>query len=262
VNTFEGKTAMVTGAASGIGRASAASFARLGANVLVCDIDQAGGEETVALIRGHGGSAAFQSLDVRREEDVKRAVTRAVDHFGGLHMAHNNAGIAVEPAHVNETSSETWRRVIDINLTGVFLCMKYQIDHMLTDGGGAIVNTSSLSGLGGSPLSAAYTASKHGVVGLTKTAGFDLASRGIRVNAVCPGATLTPMMDKWIGGDPDKQAAMDRLQPMRRMASPQEVAEVVTWLCSDSASYVTGVALPVDGGLAALAGGGNGADES
>lgn len=253
---FQERVAIVTGAASGIGRASAQAFAKYGASVLVCDIDKDGGEETVDSITDAGGRAAFQHLDIVDEMQVQEAVRRAVEEFGRLDYAHNNAGVVGPALRIADAPLDSFRQVIDVNLIGTFLCMKYEILQMQQNGGGAIVNTSSISGLGASPLMAAYTASKHGVTGLTRVAGYDYAKRGIRVNALCPGVTRTPMMEGWIGGDPRIEAVMDASVPIGRMASPQEMAEAATWLCSDEASFVTGVALPVDGGLTALAGGG------
>ena len=253
---FAGKTALVTGAGSGIGQASALAFAARGASVLVCDIDETGGATTVAQIVENGGRAAFQDVDVSDEAQVRDTVQRAVTEFGGLNFAHNNAGITGLPLRAGDTTLESWNQVMAVNLTGVFLCMKYEILHMEANGGGAIVNTSSIAGLGASPLTTAYTASKHGVVGLTKVAGYDYAGRGIRVNAICPGVTRTPMLEGWINGDPRIEAVMDASVPIGRMATAQEMAAATVWLCSDAASFVTGVALPVDGGQVALAGGG------
>jgi NAD(P)-dependent dehydrogenase (short-subunit alcohol dehydrogenase family) len=263
MSRFGGKTGIVTGAASGIGRASAQALAREGAWVLVCDIDAEGGAETVRLIEQEGGGARFRRLDVADETEVHGAIGEIVDEHGHLDLAHNNAGVVGPAKRVADTSREEWEQVMAVNLTGVFLCMKYEIAQMEAQGtGGAIVNTSSISGLGASPLMAAYTASKHGVTGLTRVAGYDYAKRGIRVNALCPGVTHTPMIDQWIDGDPVVQAVMDASVPIGRMATPEEMAEAVVWLCSDSASFVTGVALPVDGGLTSLAGGGASDEEA
>lgn len=253
---FAGKVALVTGAASGIGRASALAFARAGASGLVCDVNESGGAESVALIEAEGGEAAFARVDVSREDDVQRMVATAVERFGQLDFAHNNAGVVGLQSRIEGTSLEAWQQVIDVNLTGVFLCLKHEIEHMAPRGSGAIVNTASISGLGASPMMVAYTASKHGVVGLTRVVAYDYAARGIRVNAVCPGVTRTPMMEDWIGGDPVIQGVMDRSQPIGRMAAPSEMGDAVVWLCSERASFVTGIALPVDGGITALAGGG------
>jgi NAD(P)-dependent dehydrogenase (short-subunit alcohol dehydrogenase family) len=253
---FEGKVALVTGAASGIGRASARAFARHGAAVLVCDVDEAGGHETVELISAAGGTGAFQLVDVSREADVIGAVDAAVQRYGQLDFAHNNAGVVGLQARIEETSLASWESVMDVNLTGVFLCLKYEIAHMASRGSGAIVNTASISGLGASPMMVAYTASKHGVVGLTRVVAYDYAARGIRINAICPGVTRTPMMEAWIGGDPAIEALMDASEPIGRMATADEMADATIWLCSERSSFVTGIALPVDGGLTALAGGG------
>jgi NAD(P)-dependent dehydrogenase (short-subunit alcohol dehydrogenase family) len=257
MSQFDGKAAMVTGAASGIGRASALALAREGAWVLVCDVNADGGAETVRLIEEAGGEAMFRTVDVSQAAHVEQAVAEVVRTFGHLDLAHNNAGVVGLAKRVADTPLESWEEVVAVNLTGVFLCLKYEIAQMEAQGtGGAIVNTSSISGLGASPLMSAYTASKHGVTGLTRVAGYDYAKRGIRINAICPGVTHTPMMEQWIGGDPAIQAVMDASVPIGRMATPEEMAEAVVWLCSDKASFVTGLAMPVDGGLTALAGGG------
>lgn len=253
---FEGKVALVTGAASGIGRSSAEIFARRGAAVLVCDVNDEGGEETVSLIKDAGGEAAYRHLDVSDAGQVEAAVKAAVDTFGGLHCAHNNAGVVGLPLRIDRYPLESWDQVIAVNLSGVFYCMKYELAHMVANGGGAICNTSSISGLGASPLMSAYVASKHGVTGLTRMGGFDYAKKGVRVNAICPGVTATPMITEWINDDPLIQKVMDESNPIGRMATPEEQAEAAVWLCSDSASFVTGVALPVDGALTAHAGGG------
>ena len=253
---FAGKAALVTGAASGIGRASAQAFAREGAAVLVCDVDEQGGRETVELIVAAGGTAAFERVDVSKEADVERMVGTAVDLFGQLDFAHNNAGVVGLQSRIEGTPLDAWQNVIDVNLTGVFLCLKHELEHMAARGSGAIVNTASISGLGASPMMVAYTASKHGVVGLTRVVAYDYAKRGIRVNAICPGVTRTPMMMNWIDGNSVVEAVMDASSPLGRMATPEEMAEATVWLCSERASYVNGVMLPVDGGLTALAGGG------
>ena len=253
---FAGKVALVTGAGSGIGRASARAFARAGAAVVVADVDEAGGRETVVLIQQAGGQARFERADVSREEDVLRAVAAAVEGYGRLDFAHNNAGVVGEQARIEGSSLEGWQRVMDVNLTGVFLCLKHEVAHMAARGSGAIVNTASISGMGASPMMVAYSASKHGVIGLTRVVAYDYAKRGIRVNALCPGVTRTPMMEDWIGGSAAIEAVMDASSPIGRMATPEEMADAAVWLCSDRASYVTGIVLPVDGGITALAGGG------
>ena len=250
--SFDGKVALVTGAGSGIGRASALAFTREGTKVVVSDIDPDGGEETAVKIREAGGEAAFVEADVSKADQVEDLVNRVVETFGGLDFAHNNAGIeGTMGAPTADQTENDWDRVISINLKGVWLCMKYEIPKMLDSGGGAIVNTASVAGLVGFEGICHYTASKHGVVGLTKTAALEYAKQGIRVNAVCPGVIHTPMIERATGGDAEAQAQFSSIEPVGRMGTPEEVAETVVWLCSDAASFVTGVPMPVDGGLVA-----------
>lgn len=248
---FEGKVALVTGASSGIGRASALAFARDGAKVVVADVAVEGGEETVRLIEAEGGEAVFVTTDVSNEEDVKALINTAVETFGRLDYAHNNAGIEGEQAPTAESTKDNWDRVIAINLTGVYLCMKYEIPRMLEAGGGAIVNTSSAAGLVGSQGIPAYVASKHGVIGITKVAALEYSQQGIRVNAVCPGVIETPMIARFLGDNEEVREQMLAIEPIGRFGTPEEVAEVVVWLCSDESSYVTGVPMPVDGAMVA-----------
>lgn len=253
VGTFKGKVALVTGASSGIGRASAVAFARNRAKVVVADIDAGGGQQTVQIIKKAGGDALFIRADVSKASEVEAMVDLTIEKYGRLDYAHNNAGILVRgiKAQSIECSEEDWDRVIDVNLKGVWLCMKYEIPQMLKLGSGAIVNTSSLAGLVALSNSVAYNASKHGVVGLTRVAALEYAKRGIRVNAVCPGFIQTPMQDRGISGGGGARALVERLKaelPMVRKGTPEEVAEAVVWLCSGAASYITGHALPVDGG--------------
>lgn len=246
---LEGKVALVTGGAMGIGKTTAQIFAREGARVVVVDIVTEGGEETVQLIKEAGGDALFVKCDVTNSKDVEAMVIKAVDTYGRLDCAFNNAGIAI-PGTTVECSEEDWDRVLSVNLKGVWLCMKYEISQMLTQGGGVIVNTSSAGGLVGTPGIAAYTASKHGVVGLTRTAALEHVTAGIRVNAVCPGSVPTPMLDPVVN-HPELKAMLESKHPMGRFATTEEIAEAVIWLCSDRASYVTGVAFPVDGAVTA-----------
>ncbi len=247
----KGKVALVTGGASGIGRAAAILFAREGAKVAVSDIAIEGGEETVRLIRKSGGEAFFVRADVARAEDVEAMVNQTIEVYQHLDCAFNNAGISEAGADtmgtVRCTQSE-WDQIMDINLKGVWLCMKYEIPQMLKTGGGAVVNASSFAGITASRLGlVAYSGSKHGVIGLTKTAAVEFGKQGIRINAVCPGATRTPMMEKHMS-NPEEEARVASMNPMNRMAAPSEIAEAVVWLCSDRASFVTGIAMPVDGG--------------
>jgi NAD(P)-dependent dehydrogenase (short-subunit alcohol dehydrogenase family) len=246
---MDGKAGLVTGAASGIGRACAMRFGQESAAVVVSDLEnaRAGGEETVAQIVAAGGTAEFFPCDVALEEDNEELVTYVVERFGGLDFAHNNAGIGVH-ALLADTSAEDFDRTIAVNLRGTFLGMKHQIRQMLAGGGGAIVNMSSNAGLHAVKFLSAYTASKHGVVGLTKNAAIEYAEDGIRVNAVCPGAIMTPLMT---AQTPERQQEILAPQAMKRFGTPEEVAAAVVWLCSDEASFVTGVALPVDAGSVA-----------
>lgn len=246
-----GKVAIITGAGSGIGRASALAFAREGAKVVVADMVIEGGEETVSLIKQSGGEALFVKTDVSKATEVEALVQRAVAAYGRLDCAYNNAGIEGAGATTAEYPEEMWDRVLAINLTGVWLCLKYEIAQMLKQGGGAIVNTASTAGLVGYPRGSAYVASKHGVVGLTKTAALEYAKAGIRVNAVCPGAIDTPMMGRITDHRPQRAARMAAAEPVGRMGNPTEIAEAVVWLCSDAASFVTGHAMAVDGGMTA-----------
>jgi NAD(P)-dependent dehydrogenase (short-subunit alcohol dehydrogenase family) len=247
-----GKVALVTGGGSGIGRASALAFAREGAKVVVADVAVEGGEETVRLIQQSGGEAIFGKTDVSRAAEVEALVSRAVQTYGRLDCAHNNAGIEGAAATTIDYAEDAWERVIAINLKGVWLCMKYEIPHLLKQGGGAIVNTASTAGLVGYRGGSAYVASKHGVVGLTKSAALEYAKAGVRVNAVCPGAIDTPMMGRLTGHRPQRAERMAAAEPVGRMGQPEEIAQAVVWLCSEAASFVTGHAMAVDGGITAL----------
>jgi NAD(P)-dependent dehydrogenase (short-subunit alcohol dehydrogenase family) len=249
-NLLDGKVALVTGAASGIGKASALAFAQAGARVVVSDVARDGAEETVRLVCSNGGEARFIEADVSRSGDVEGLVKATVETYGRLDCAHNNAGIAGPKGQTADVEEAQWARVISVNLTGVWLCMKHEIRQMLAQGGGAIVNTASMAGLVGG-FSTPYVAAKHGVVGLTKNAALEYASRGIRVNAVCPGVIRTPMVEAVFTARPGLEERFHAAEPIGRFGSPEEVAAAVVWLCSDAASFVTGVALPVDGGWVA-----------
>jgi NAD(P)-dependent dehydrogenase (short-subunit alcohol dehydrogenase family) len=250
---LDGKVALVTGAGSGIGRATALAFARAGARVVAADVDEAGGAATAAQLTDAGGDGVFVRADVAVARDVEGLVAAAVARYGRLDYAHNNAGIegSVAPGTAfHEYPEDAWDRVLGVNLKGVWLCMQAEITQMLAQGGGAIVNTASIAGLVGG-FGAAYTAAKHGVVGLTKTAALAYAPQAIRVNAVCPGAIRTPMVARVLTARPEVEARWLAAEPVGRFGTPDEVAAAVVWLCSDAASFVTGVALPVDGGWVA-----------
>jgi len=251
MNGLVGKIALVTGGSSGIGRSAALAFAREGAKVTIGDVQVEAGQETVQMIREVGGQAVFVQADVSKASDVEALINKTVEVYGRLDCAYNNAGVEAKYGFTVKSTEEDWDRVLGINLKGVWLCMKYEISQMLEQGGGAIVNTASIAGLVGMPGTSAYVASKHGVVGLTKTAALEYAKAGIRINAVCPGTTRTPLAERFIAGDPRAEEQMNAMQPVGRMGRPEEIAEAVVWLCSDAASFVTGHAMVVDGGFVA-----------
>ncbi len=246
------KVALVTGGSSGIGRTSALLFAREGARVVVADINSEGGEETVRMVREGDGEATFVRTDVTRAAEVEALVNRAVETYGRLDCAHNNAGVEESPQRTTaDCTEEDWDRITNINLKGVWLCMKYEIPQMLRQGSGAIVNTASIFGLVSFAKRPAYTASKHGIVGLTKAAALDYAGAGIRVNAVCPGIIRTSMLKRVWAGSPEAEVQAKAASPTGRVGTPEEVAEAVVWLCSDATSFITGHPLAVDGGWTA-----------
>ncbi len=251
---FNPKVALVTGAASGIGRATALAFAREGTNVIVSDVAAQGGEETVRLIKEAGGEATFVKCDVSQSEEVKALVTKAVGTYGRLDYDINNAGIEGTLATTADYPEDVWNKVIAINLTGPYLCIKYAIPQMLKQGAGVIVNMASILGVVGFATAGAYTAAKHGLIGLTQVAALEYATQGIRVNAVCPGFIETPMvMQRGLaaGSHPEAYQQIAALHPMKRLGKPEEIAAAVVWLCSEAASFVTGHTLLVDGGYTA-----------
>ncbi|HOW73800.1 MAG TPA: SDR family oxidoreductase [Phycisphaerae bacterium] len=246
-----GKVAVVTGAASGIGRASAIAFGQEGAKVVVSDIDAKGGDETVAKVMAAGGEALFAPCDVTNGAEVEALLKKTVAAYGRLDFAHNNAGIVASMGPTADCTEEDWDRTIRVNLKGVWLCMKHEIRQMLAQRGGVIVNTSSTAGVVGSKGASAYAAASHGIVGLTKTAALEYAEAGIRVNAICPGNTRTPMIERVLEKNPQVEPQMIGRIPLRRMATPEEIAATVVWLCSDAAAFVTGHTLIADGGVTA-----------
>jgi len=247
---FENKVILVTGAGSGIGRTASVLLAAEGAKVAVCDMDAKGGDETVQQFRPAGGEGRFFQADVSVSSQVEAMVRQVVEAFGGLHGAFNNAGIMGQLYSPTADCPESnWDRVLSTNLKGVWLCMKYEIPRMLESGGGAIVNNSSVAGLSGSFASAPYTASKHGVIGLTKIAAREWAAKGIRVNAVCPGYIETPMVLPMLAAAPRLKDRIVAKEPMGRLGTPEEVARAALWLLSDESSFVTGHAMAVDGGI-------------
>jgi NAD(P)-dependent dehydrogenase (short-subunit alcohol dehydrogenase family) len=248
VGELDGRVALVTGAASGIGRASARLFAEAGARVAVADIDLPGARDTVASVERDGGEAVALEVDVADAVSVRAMVAATVERFGRLDIAHNNAGIMGAGAEITDMDDAVWQRGIDVMLTGVFLCMKHEIPHMVAQGGGAIVNTSSGAGLIGFPGQANYVAAKHGVIGLTRSAALEYIGRGVRINAICPGTARSRMVDEWMDGSAEAEAEVAALHPIGRIAEPEEIARAALWLASDASSFVVGVALPVDGG--------------
>jgi NAD(P)-dependent dehydrogenase (short-subunit alcohol dehydrogenase family) len=246
-----GKIVLVTGGGSGIGRATALRLAQEGSTVMIADYIQEGGERTVKMIKDNGGAASFVQADVSISAQVEAMVTRTIETYGRIDGAFNNAGIEGRMATTAETSEENFDRTIAINLKGVWLCLKYEIPQMLKQGGGSIVNTASVAGLVGFERLPAYNASKHGVVGLTRTAALEYAANNIRVNCVCPGVIRTPMVERILDTGGFTEQELKAGEPIGRMGQPEEIAQGVVWLLSDSASFVTGHPMTIDGGWVA-----------
>lgn len=249
---FDNKVVLVTGGGGGIGRASALAFARAGAQVAVTDRDALAGEETVRQVQALGGQAVFILADVTQALQVQAMVAQVVTHFGRLDCAFNNAGIEEEHMRLADCEEATFDRIMAVNVKGVWLCMKYQLAHMAEHGGGSIVNTASVAGLIGAPKMAAYCGSKHAVIGLTKSAAVEYGRKNIRVNAVCPGVIRTEMFERAVLADPKVGASAARTHPVGRIGEADEVAAAVVWLSSDAASFVTGLAHTIDGGLTSI----------
>ncbi len=249
---FEGYVALVTGASSGIGRATALAFAQKGAKVVIADVVADASEATVRMVKDSRGEATFFKADVAVASEVERLVSVTVETYGRLDFACNNAGVGGTQAPTADYPEAAWRTVLDVNLTGVWLCMKYEIPQMLKQGGGAIVNMSSILGTVGFANASAYVASKHGILGLTKSAALEYAAQGIRINAVCPGFIQTPMIEEaGISEGSEMYQVIAGLHPIGRLGRPGEIARTVTWLCSGAASFITGQAIVVDGGYVA-----------
>lgn len=250
--TFSGQVALVTGAAAGIGRATALAFAAEGLKVVVADLDVAGGEGTVALIHQAGGEGIFVRCNVTLDTDVQQLMAQTVATYGRLDYAFNNAGIEIEKGKLADGSLDEFDAIMGVNVKGVWLCMKYQLPLLLAQGGGAIVNTASVAGLGAAPKMSIYAASKHAVIGLTKSAAIEYAKKKIRVNAVCPAVIDTDMFRRAYEADPRKAEFAAAMHPVGRIGTVEEIASAVLYLCSDGAAFTTGQALAVDGGATAI----------
>lgn len=249
---FEGKVALVTGAAAGIGEVTARAFAEAGASVMLADINQEAGAKVAAAINEAGGKAAFLRCDVTRSDDVKHLVEQTIELFGRLDCAFNNAGVELERTKLADGEEGIFDAIMDVNVKGVWQCMRHQIPVMVNAGGGVIVNTASVAGLGAAPTLSIYSASKHAVVGLTKSAAVEYGRKGVRVNAICPAIIDTDMLRRAVEDDPRKEEVHKNMHPIGRIGQPQEVAAAVLYLCSDGAGFTTGVALPLDGGYTAI----------
>jgi NAD(P)-dependent dehydrogenase (short-subunit alcohol dehydrogenase family) len=252
MSLFEGKVALVTGAGSGIGLATAKAFCREGYSTMLADVDEGHARHSIAECETEGAPCHFVRCDVSDEEDVERLIAATVERFGRLDAAFNNAGIEGAQAPTATGATDNFDNVLAVNLRGVWLCMRAQLRQMLVQtGGGSIVNCSSVAGLIGLPNISAYVASKHGVIGLTRSAALEYAREHIRVNAVCPGAIETPMLERYMAGVPGGREAMEETEPMGRIGAPEEIASAVIWLCSRGAAFTTGQAIAVDGGWTA-----------
>lgn len=250
--SFTGKVVLVTGAASGIGRAIALAFGRAGASVVVADVSVDGGHATAAMIVENGGKALFVQSNVARTADVEALVDKTINYYGRIDFAVNNAALAHERQSLADVDDEQFDRIMNVNVKGVWLCMKYQLRQMLKQGHGAIVNMAGVAGLVGSPNQAVYSASKHAVIGLTRSAAAEYARQGIRINALCPAAVKTPMLARAFEQDPAIEKKLKAAHPMGRFADAGEVAQAALWLCSDMASYINGHEMTVDGGFTAI----------
>ena len=248
---FENKVVIITGGSFGIGRATATAFAQRGAKVVIADLIEDKDAGTLKQIKAAGSEGIFVQCDVSKSNNVQALIDKCIETYGRLDYAFNNAGIEGVQATTHECSEENWDKIISVNLKGIWLCMKMEITHMLKSGGGTIVNCASVAGLVGFTGLPAYVATKHGIVGLTKTAALEYANQEIRVNAVCPGVIHTAMVDRLTGKSKEAEKQFTELEPVGRMGNAEEVAEAVAWLCSDASSFVTGIAMPVDGGFVA-----------
>ena len=253
---FDNKVVIVTGGGSGIGQATALQFASEGANVVIGNRNESKGQATVKQISDAGGTASFIRTDVSQEVDVKNLIDHAVSEYGGLHFAFNNAGTEGDTATTIEDTEKNFNRNFDVNVKGLWLSMKYEIEYMLENGGGAIVNTASIAGLIGFPQHGMYTASKHAVLGLTKSAALEYGAQGIRINAVSPGTIQTEMLDRFAGETKEEQQKtkdyLKSMHPIGRIGEPKEIAGAVLWLCSEEASFMLGQSITVDGGFSAI----------
>lgn len=250
--SFKGQAALVTGAGMGMGLATARAFAQTGAAVMVADVNAASAEKAAHELNEAGHKAAWIQCDVAEEDQVKAMVAKTVEQFGRLDAAYNNAGVQSLVTDIADLPTEEWDRVFNVNLRGVFFCMKYELQHMRAQGSGAIVNCSSIGGLIGLPGRAAYHAAKHGVLGMTKSAALEYAPRGIRINAVCPGTILTPMVENMFASGDLSEADVVKFAPIGRLGTAAEIADAVLWLCSPLSTYVIGQAVTVDGGYTVL----------